>query len=172
MPALILHHYETSPFSEKMRLVLGLKNLPWYSVTVPVMMPKPDVIALTGGYRRTPFLQIEADIYCDTALMCQVVDALHPTPPLYPHAINGLADIVAQWADTSLFWIAVPYTIQPASIPPDRLATLCSRPLVRAAGPPAASSSRKSERCTATRLIEPSVSTSTACHPAGKRRMT
>jgi len=117
MPALILHHYETSPFSEKMRLVLGLKNLPWYSVTVPVMLPKPDVIALTGGYRRTPFLQIEADIYCDTALMCQVVDALHPTPPLYPQAMAGLADIVAQWADTSLFWIAVPYTIQPVSMP-------------------------------------------------------
>ncbi len=55
MSELILHHYANSPFSEKVRLVLGLKGLSWRSVTVPVMMPKPDVLALTGGYRRTPF---------------------------------------------------------------------------------------------------------------------
>ena len=72
MSELILHHYANSPFSEKVRLVLGLKGLSWRSVTVPVMMPKPDVLALTGGYRRTPFMQIGADIYCDSALMCRV----------------------------------------------------------------------------------------------------
>ncbi len=114
---MILHHYETSPFSEKMRLIFGAKGIAWQSVIVPVMMPKPDVIALTGGYRRTPFLQIGGDIYCDTALMCKIVDKLAPTPPLYPAAYAGLAEIVAQWADGSLFWTAVPYTIQPASIP-------------------------------------------------------
>ncbi|MGS0756332.1 hypothetical protein ACVBEH_17860 [Roseateles sp. GG27B] len=41
------------------------------------MLPKPDVAALTGGYRRTPFLQIGGDIYCDTALMCRVIEASH-----------------------------------------------------------------------------------------------
>jgi glutathione S-transferase len=117
MSDLILHHYETSPFSEKMRLILGAKNLAWQSVIVPVMLPKPDVVALTGGYRRTPFMQIGADIYCDTALMSAVIDAMAPHPPLYPAAIRGLAEITAQWADSSLFWTAVPYTIQPASIP-------------------------------------------------------
>ena len=56
--------------------------------------------------------------------------------------------------------------------PPERLATLCSRPATSAGVPPELSSPRKSERCTATRLIEPSVSTSTACQPVGPRRMT
>ncbi len=116
MTDLVLHHYPTSPFSEKVRLVLGMKKLAWRSVHVPVMMPKPDVVALTGGYRRTPFLQIDADIYCDSALMCRVIDRLHPDPPLYPAAIAGVAEIVAQWADTALFWSAVPYTMQPAGI--------------------------------------------------------
>ena len=111
---LILHHYQSSPFSEKVRLVLGMKGLAWRSVIVPVMLPKPDVMALTGGYRRTPFLQIGADIYCDTALMCRVIDRLAPQPPLYPRESAGLADIVAQWADSSLFWTAVPFTMQPA----------------------------------------------------------
>jgi len=114
MSELILHHYAGSPFSEKVRLVLGLKHLDWRSVIVPVMLPKPDVVALTGGYRRTPFLQIGADVYCDSALMCRVVDRLAPTPPLYPHESAGSADIVAQWADSALFWTAVPYTMQPA----------------------------------------------------------
>jgi len=71
-------------------------------------------VALTGGYRRTPFMQVGADVYCDSALMCKVIDRLAPTPPLYPAASAGLSEIVAQWADSALFWSAVPYTLQPA----------------------------------------------------------
>ena len=115
MGELILHHYASSPFSEKVRLVLGMKGLAWRSVTVPTMLPKPDVVALTGGYRRTPFLQIGADVYCDTLLMCRVIDRLAPEPPLVPEAQAGIAEIVSQWADTTLFWTAVPYTMQPAT---------------------------------------------------------
>ncbi len=111
---LILHHYATSPFSEKVRLILGFKGLAWRSVTVPAIMPKPDVIALTGGYRKTPFLQIGADIYCDTALMARVLDERHPEPTLYPASIAGMAQMLAQWADATLFWTVIPYTMQPA----------------------------------------------------------
>ena len=114
MHDLILHHYASSPFSEKVRLVFGYKGLAWKSVTVPVVLPKPDVVALTGGYRRTPFLQIGADIYCDTALICRVIDRLAPTPPLYPVAASGMQHVLAQWADSALFWVAIPYTMQPA----------------------------------------------------------
>jgi len=114
MTDLILHHYASSPFSEKVRLILGMKGIQWKSVTVPTMLPKPDVIALTGGYRRTPFMQIGADIYCDTALMCRVIDKLCPTPPLYPAEAGGAQHMVAHWADTTLFWSAIPYTMQPA----------------------------------------------------------
>jgi glutathione S-transferase len=114
---IVLHHYAGSPFSEKVRLVLGMKRLHWRSVDVPSIMPKPDVVALTGGYRRTPFMQIGADVYCDSALMCRVIDRLAPEPPLYPEATRGLDAIVAQWADSSLFWTAVPFTMQPAAAP-------------------------------------------------------
>ena len=64
MAELIFHHYASSPFSEKVRLIFGLKQLAWKSVTVPSVMPKPDAVALTGGYRKTPFLQIGSHIYC------------------------------------------------------------------------------------------------------------
>jgi hypothetical protein len=80
MADIILHHYATSPFSEKVRLVLGYKKLAWKSVHIPSIMPKPDVLALTGGYRRTPFMQIGSDIYCDSApdLRCAGTPAAEP----------------------------------------------------------------------------------------------
>lgn len=114
MTELVLHHFPQSPFAEKIRLVLGYKQLPWRSVVVPMVMPKPDVTALTGGYRRTPILQIGADIYCDTALICDVLEQLAPQPTLYPPAQQGLARIVAQWADSLLFPVFSAYNFQPA----------------------------------------------------------
>ncbi len=99
----ILHHFAVSPFSEKIRLVLGYKQLPWQSVSVPAISPKPDLVALTGGYRRTPVLQVGADVFCDTALICDVLEHLRPVPSLYPAPFGGLDRILAQWADSTLF---------------------------------------------------------------------
>ncbi len=116
MSDLILHHYPTSPFAEKIRLILGYKQLAWKSVFIPMIMPKPDLTALTGGYRKTPVLQIGADIYCDTALICDVLEHLAPTPTIYPDAVKGAARIVAQWADSALFTAAMAYNFQPAGV--------------------------------------------------------
>jgi glutathione S-transferase len=109
----ILHHYPMSPFAEKVRTILGYKKLEWTSVLIPQIMPKPDVTALTGGYRKTPFLQIGADIYCDSALVAQVLERLRPEPTLYPTASAGLSSMLAQWADATLFWTAIPFALQP-----------------------------------------------------------
>lgn len=116
MSDIIFHHFQSSPFSEKIRLIFGYKNLAWKSVIVPVIMPKPDVTALTGGYRRTPILQIGADIYCDTALIADVLERIAPVPALYPAASGGLARTLAQWADSTLFWTVIAYTFQPAGL--------------------------------------------------------
>jgi glutathione S-transferase len=126
MHGLILHHYPSSPFSEKIRLVLGYKKLAWKSVLIPPIMPKPDVIALTGGYRKTPILQVGADVYCDSALICDVLEHVQGEPTLYPPHLKGVSRVFAQWADTSLFWAAMAYSLQPkgaaqvfAKAPPD-----------------------------------------------------
>ncbi len=116
MSELILHHYPNSPFAEKVRLMLGHKRLAWKSVFIPMIMPKPDLTALTGGYRKTPVLQIGADIYCDTALIADVLEQLAPTPTLYPEAVKGAARIVAQWADGPLFTTAMAWNFQPAGV--------------------------------------------------------
>jgi glutathione S-transferase len=82
-------------------------------VLIPAIMPKPDVVALTGGYRRTPFLQVGADVYCDSALICDVLEHVQPEPPLYPPPLKGVSRIFAQWADTTLFWAAMAHNLQP-----------------------------------------------------------
>ncbi|MGI4777280.1 MAG: glutathione S-transferase family protein [Janthinobacterium lividum] len=126
MPDLILHNYSRSPFSEKVRLLLGHKKLTWKSVTIPAIMPKPDLQALTGGYRRTPVLQIGSDVYCDTALIADVLEHIAPSPTLYPEPEKGMSRILAQWADGTLFWAAMAYNLQPegaaevfAGMPPE-----------------------------------------------------
>jgi glutathione S-transferase len=113
MNDLILHHYPESPFSEKVRLILGAKQLHWKSVEIPWVAPKPDLSALTGGYRRTPVLQIGADIYCDTSLICDVLEHVRSEPMLYPPHLKGVCRIFAQWADSDLFWAAMGYSTQP-----------------------------------------------------------
>ncbi|WP_019428993.1 glutathione S-transferase family protein [Limnohabitans sp. Rim47] len=116
MSDLILHHYPTSPFAEKIRLIFGYKQLAWKSVFIPMIMPKPDLTALTGGYRKTPVLQVGADIYCDTALICDVLEHIGPKSTIYPDAVKGAARIVAQWADSALFTAAMAYNFQPAGV--------------------------------------------------------
>lgn len=115
MTDIVLHHYPASPFAEKIRLLLGYKRASWYSVEIPMMMPKPKLMPLTGGYRKTPVLQIAADIYCDTAL---ILDELHqrlPDPLLLDEA--KLSDIaLAAYADSSLFAASVSWAFQPSSM--------------------------------------------------------
>ncbi len=110
MATLVLHHYDASPYSEKVRAMLGFKRLDWASVGMPAIMPKPDLTVLTGGYRRAPVLQIGADIYCDSALIAEVLDEVAPTPPLFaPAAAAGRA--IGHWADVFLFWKVAPYFV-------------------------------------------------------------
>lgn len=99
----ILHHYDLSPFSEKIRLAMGLKDLDWGSVKVEAVPPRPALNALTGGYRRVPVLQIGADIFCDTAVIFDVLERLRPEPTLYPQGA-GLAKGLSLWWDRAT-WI-------------------------------------------------------------------
>ena len=103
MTKIILHHYAISTFSERVRLAFGLKRMSWRSVSIPPAMPKPDLLPLTGGCRRTPVMQIGADIYCDTQLIMRQLDRLHPEPSLFPNSGEGLATVVAWWADEFIF---------------------------------------------------------------------
>ena len=104
---LILHHYDLSPYAEKIRLCLGRKGVPWRSVQAPMVMPKPDLVELTGGYRRIPVLQVGADVYCDTHLIARVLDELHPSPPLSPPGQETIERALSRYAETSFMMVVL-----------------------------------------------------------------
>ncbi|MEO8812126.1 MAG: glutathione S-transferase N-terminal domain-containing protein [Caulobacteraceae bacterium] len=103
-PPYILHHYDASPFSEKVRLMFGIEAIAWRSVVIPTLMPKPDLIPLTGGYRRTPVMQIGADIFCDTqVILAEIVRRKGSAAPT-----AALSKGVNFWADRLFFQTTVP----------------------------------------------------------------
>ncbi|CAM2922868.1 glutathione S-transferase family protein [Pseudomonas fluorescens] len=131
MSELILHHYPQSPFAEKARLLLGFKGLSWRSVRIAPVMPKPDLTALTGGYRKTPVLQVGADIYCDTALIARRLEQEKTTPALFPLGLELVTQSFAAWADSVVFAQAVALVFQPeslavkfAKVPPEMIQVL------------------------------------------------
>ena len=102
-PQIILHHFDQSPVSEKIRLIFGLKDIAWTSVRISRIMPRPDLMPLTGGYRRTPVMQIGADVYCDTQCIMRELERRFPEPGLLPKGYEGLAWGSAMWTDRSFF---------------------------------------------------------------------
>ncbi len=111
MSEVILHHYQLSPYSEKIRLALGLKGQSWRSVEIPVWTPRPKLTPMTGGYRRTPILQIGAEFYCDTLLILHVIEKLGGSGTLYPKGQEGLAKAFGWWIEKGSFMNAVCLTI-------------------------------------------------------------
>ncbi len=104
-PEIVLHHYWESPYAEKIRRILGFKGIAWRSVVIPMVMPKPDLTALTGGYRKTPVMQIGADVWCDTDAIARELERRVPQPTLFPEGTESLCFMVGPWQG-ELFWLA------------------------------------------------------------------
>jgi glutathione S-transferase len=124
MSEIILHHFPTSPFAEKVRVALGVKGLAWQSVLIPMIMPKPDLMPLTGGYRKTPVMQIGADIYCDTQLILRELERRFPEPSFYRGTDAGTANALSFWSDRTLFMpaVAVAFALRKEPMPAEFLA--------------------------------------------------
>ena len=119
MAGIILHHYPRSPFAEKIRLALGLKGLDYHAVTIPALMPKPELMPLTGGYRRTPVLQVGADIYCDTLAILHQLERMHPAPSLFPAGTKGEATVLGWSIEKATFVPAVGVVRALSDAPPN-----------------------------------------------------
>lgn len=118
---IILHNYPQSPVAEKARIAFGIKGLTWRSVEIPRLTPKPMLTLLTGGYRRTPVMQIGADIYCDTQCILRELEHRHPSPSFFPTADAGLMWCLSRWTDGPIFDLAVQIVLGAAgaSLPQD-----------------------------------------------------
>lgn len=104
---IIFHNYPQSPVAEKVRVAFGIKGLAWRDVDIPRLPPKPMLTALTGGYRRTPVMQIGADIYCDSQCIFREIEKRHPSPTFMPTNDAGLMWCLSRWTDGALFDLAV-----------------------------------------------------------------
>ena len=109
-----LHHYPPSLFSEKVRALFGYLGLEWNSVIIPPIMPRPDLMPLSGGYRKTPIMQVGANIYCDSEIICRKLAELAGNQTLYAHGF--IADRLARWADTDLFRTVVALNFRPEAL--------------------------------------------------------
>ncbi len=113
MSDIILHHYAGSLFSEKIRLLLGYLKLPWRSVVTAPIMPRPLLMPLTGGYRRTPNMQQGADVWCDSKIIAERLAEIAGDTTLHTGFVSHR---VAEWADSHLFRIVVAVTFQPRAV--------------------------------------------------------
>ena len=91
----------------------------------PQHQPQAGSGGSDGRLPQNPVLQVGADIYCDTALICDVLEHIQPEPVLYPPHLKGVSRVFAQWADSTLFWASWLHNLQPkgaemlfASLPP------------------------------------------------------
>ncbi|MFQ3200758.1 MAG: glutathione S-transferase [Zhongshania sp.] len=100
---MILHHYEMSPFSEKVRAMFGYCNLEWQSVLTTAMPPRPFLLPLAGGYRRIPVAQIGADIFCDTRIISAEVATLTQRPEFAMANLNDDEQAYIEYLDSDIF---------------------------------------------------------------------
>ena len=106
-PPIILHNYPQSPVAEKVRVAFGIKQLSWRDVEIPRLPPKPLLTVLTGGYRRTPVMQIGADIFCDSQCIIRELERRFPERSLFPTTDMGTLWCLSRWTDGPFFDLAV-----------------------------------------------------------------
>lgn len=107
MSELILYNYPLSPFSEKIRLMLGYTGLPWQSVEVMEAPPRPVIDVLVGGYRKIPVAQIGADVFCDTKTITTEIARLSGKPELALENCSEEIQTFVQKTDSEVFMALV-----------------------------------------------------------------
>ncbi|KAG9186312.1 hypothetical protein G6011_02868 [Alternaria panax] len=143
-PPVILFGYDSSPFTNKVRLALRIKKIPFTYVPVPSMLPRPLITSTFGlNYRKIPILAIGREIYCDTSLIIEALEHFFPADQswgtVYP-GIEGVSEwtyrglvrgFASFWTDKPLFRTTtgfIPSTVWASDFGKDR-AQLIGHPL-------------------------------------------
>ncbi|PLW40870.1 hypothetical protein PCANC_10999 [Puccinia coronata f. sp. avenae] len=84
--------YEDSPFAFKVEYMLTVRKIRHYTVIVPPMPPRQDLLLLGITYRRIPVVAIDDTVYCDTHKIAEALESLYPHsndhPSLFPKSSN------------------------------------------------------------------------------------
>ncbi|KAI0098906.1 glutathione S-transferase [Nemania sp. FL0031] len=81
---IVLYHYDLSPYAKRIVWYLHLRKIPYSQCLQPRILPRPDVSLLGISYRRIPILSIGRDVYLDTRLIIQKLEALYPPSAAHP----------------------------------------------------------------------------------------
>lgn len=96
----VLYHYPMSPYSEKLRLAMGLLGMTWSSIQVPPQPPRDALDQFLGGYRRIPVLQMGAHFYCDTRL---AFESLYHDDAAVTD-LEADEEVLRDWAEREIFF--------------------------------------------------------------------
>jgi glutathione S-transferase len=72
-PPVILFSYPSSPYGQKIHLLLAAAGIPYSELEQPPVLPRPDLEALDITYRRIPVLAAGRDVYADSSAIIDVI---------------------------------------------------------------------------------------------------
>lgn len=112
-PTLFL--WSLSPWASKIVAYLALRGIPHARCEQPITQPRPDLAALGLHYRRIPVLALGRDIYCDTLLIIEKLEAIYGpsstgkaaykaiSAPRSDPTACALERLLEKWTDTVVF---------------------------------------------------------------------
>lgn len=98
-----LYQFELSQYSEKVRLILDYKGLPYRKIEVTPGIGQVELFQLTGQ-RKVPVLKDGNQIVADSTEIAKYLDRKYPDRPLIPtdSKQRGLCLLIEEWADESI----------------------------------------------------------------------
>ncbi|WP_008309763.1 glutathione S-transferase [Leptolyngbya sp. PCC 6406] len=98
-----LYQFSASAYSEKVRLILDYKQLPYRTVEVTPGVGQLEVFHLSGQ-RQVPVLKDGSEVVPDSTAIARYLDDKYPDRPLLPSEPQqrGLCLALEDWADESL----------------------------------------------------------------------
>lgn len=98
-----LYQFEASAYSEKVKLILDYKQLPYQAIEVTPGVGQIDIYQMSGQ-RKVPVLKDDTNVIPDSTAIARYLDMAYPERPIIPTdpRQKGLCLALEDWADESL----------------------------------------------------------------------
>jgi glutathione S-transferase len=98
-----LYQFELSQYSEKVRLILDYKGLPYRKIEVTPGVGQLELFQLSGQ-RRVPVLKDGATVISDSTAIAMYLERKYPEKPIIPvdPKERGVCLLIEEWADASI----------------------------------------------------------------------
>ena len=118
---LILFSYDTSPYGQKIHLLLTLAGLTYSELTQPAILPRPDLKSLSITYRRIPLLAIGRDVYADSSIILSaILGRLGASSKIATHASDRAYEVWGNETFRSVLPLLPPQATQSEAFVKDR----------------------------------------------------